>query len=81
MRVPRKIYRQSPGERDMPQPYTPTPDGFERRLRAWVRLPEDDVCIPGGASSSPDKHGVRDHAGRIAPRRKNHPRRRGRPDA
>jgi hypothetical protein len=27
-------------------PYTPTPDGFERRLRAWVRLPMDDVPIP-----------------------------------
>jgi hypothetical protein len=29
-----------------PQPYAPTPDGFERRLRIWIRLPADDVLIP-----------------------------------
>jgi hypothetical protein len=23
-----------------PQPYTPTPDGFERRLRAWIACPQ-----------------------------------------
>ena len=46
-------------------PYTPTPDGFERRLRAWVRLPMADIPIPGagGASASPEAHGVRDHTG------------------
>jgi hypothetical protein len=61
-------------------PYTPTPDGFERRLRAWVRLPMDDVPIPsaGGSSASPEEHGVRDHTGQITPRRKGHRRRRGR---
>jgi hypothetical protein len=45
----------------MPHPYTPTPDGFERRLRAWVRLPEDDVPTPdagGEASAPPDEHGA-----------------------
>jgi hypothetical protein len=30
----------------IPEPYTPTPDGFERRLRAWVRLPTDDGTTP-----------------------------------
>ena len=60
-------------------PYTPTPDGFERCLRAWVGLPMDDVPIPGagGASASPDAPGVRDHTTRLPPRRKGHRRRRG----
>jgi hypothetical protein len=75
MRVSRKTDR-------LPQqshPYTPTPDGFERRLRAWVRLPMADVPIPGagGASASPEAQGVRDHTRRIAPKRKGHRRRRG----
>jgi hypothetical protein len=41
----------------MPEPYTPTPDGFERRLRAWVRLPTDDVTAAdaGGKASTPPK--------------------------
>jgi hypothetical protein len=32
--------------------YTPTPDGFERRLRAWVSLPTDGGTAPdtGGAN-------------------------------
>jgi hypothetical protein len=44
----------------MPQPYTPTPDGFERRLRAWVRLPTDDAPTPdtGEASTPPKEPGV-----------------------
>jgi hypothetical protein len=51
----------------MPQqshPYTPTPDGFERRLRAWVRLPTDDVTTPDtGDATAPSKEpGARDHA-------------------
>jgi hypothetical protein len=60
-------------------PYTPTPDGFERRLRAWVRLPMDDVPIPdvGGASASPEEHDVRHHTGQITPERKGYRRRRG----
>jgi hypothetical protein len=39
----------------IPQPYTPTPDGFERRLRAWVRLPADGgtTSDTGDASASP----------------------------
>jgi hypothetical protein len=42
------------------QPYTPTPDGFERRLRAWVRLPADDVPTPdtGAASVPSNEHGA-----------------------
>jgi hypothetical protein len=43
------------------QPYTPTPDGFERRLRAWVRLPADDGTTPGAgkeASVSPNEYGA-----------------------
>ena len=63
------------------QPYTPTPDGFERRLRAWVGLPMDDVPIPGGASAPPEAHGVRAHPGQVSPRRKGHRRRGGGPDA
>jgi hypothetical protein len=60
-------------------PYTPTPDGFERRLRAWVRLPTDDVPIPGAgdASASPEAQGAREQTRPIAPRRKCHRRRRG----
>jgi hypothetical protein len=63
----------------IPEPYTPTPDGFERRLRAWVRLPMDDVAASGagGASASPKDRDVRDQTGRMTPRRKNHRRRRG----
>jgi hypothetical protein len=45
------------------QPYTPTPDGFERRLRAWVRLPADDVTTPdaGDASAAPKERDARDY--------------------
>ena len=48
----------------MPDPYTPTPDGFERRLRAWVRLPTDDVTTrnAGDASVRPKEPGARAHA-------------------
>jgi hypothetical protein len=37
----------------LPQPYTPTPDGFERRLRVWVRLPVDHVTTPDAEEASP----------------------------
>jgi hypothetical protein len=68
----------------IPQPYTPTPDGFERRLRAWVRLPTDDGTTPNaGDVSAPRKEpGARDHTGGITRTRKSHRRRReGRPGA
>ena len=40
----------------IPEPYTPTPDGSERRLRAWARLPADDVPAPAtGEASAPPK--------------------------
>jgi hypothetical protein len=44
----------------LPQPYTPTPDGFERRLWAWVRLPTDDGTTPdtGEVSTPPTEHGA-----------------------
>jgi hypothetical protein len=59
--------------------YTPTPDGFERRLRAWVRLPMDDVPIPGtgDASASPQEPDTHDQAGGTTHMRKGHRRRRG----
>ena len=43
----------------LPQPYTPTPDGFERRLRAWVRLPADNVTTPetGNVNAPLKEHG------------------------
>jgi hypothetical protein len=66
------------------QPYTPTPDGFERRLRAWVRLPADDGATPdrGDASAPPKEPSARDQAGGITRTRKGHRRRRrGRSDA
>jgi hypothetical protein len=48
----------------MPQPYTPTPDGFECRLRAWVRLPADGVPAPeAGEVGAPRKEpSAQDHA-------------------
>ena len=63
----------------LPQPYTPTPDGFERRLRAWVRLPADDGTTPDAMdASAPRKEpGAREQAGGIARPRKAHRRRRG----
>ena len=33
MNVSRETYRHSPHELHMPQPYTPTPDGFEHGAR------------------------------------------------
>jgi hypothetical protein len=66
------------------QPYTPTPDGFERRLRAWVRLPADDGATPDArdVSAPPQAPGARDQAGGITRTRKGHRRRRrGRSDA
>jgi hypothetical protein len=46
------------------EPYTPTPDGFESRLRAWVGLPADGVTTSDaeGAKTPPQAHGARDHA-------------------
>ena len=44
-----------------PQPYTPTPDGFERGLRAWVRLPMNGGIThdaSGEASVPSNEHGV-----------------------
>jgi hypothetical protein len=63
MNVSRGTDRHSPHEPHMPQPYTPTPDGFERRLRAWVHLAADGVTTPdaGGASAPPPEPGARDH--------------------
>jgi hypothetical protein len=42
-REPARVPQQFP-------PYTPTPDGFERRMRAWVRLPTDGGTDAGEAS-------------------------------
>ena len=36
-------------------PYTPTPEGFERRLRAWVHLPEPEVTDHMDAHAPPDE--------------------------
>jgi hypothetical protein len=46
------------------EPYTPTPDGFESRLRAWVGLPANGVTTPDpeGTNAPPKEHGARDHA-------------------
>ena len=46
------------------EPYTPTPDGFESRLRAWVGLPADGVTTSDaeGANAPPQEHGAQDHA-------------------
>ena len=78
----RRVSRKTDRLPQQSYPYTPTPNGFERRLRAWVRLPMDDVPIPdaGSASAPPEEHGVRDHTGQMTPRRKGH-RRGGGPDA
>jgi hypothetical protein len=63
----------------IPQPYRPTPDGFERRLRAWVCLPTDDGTTPDRAdASAPQKElGARDQAGEITRPWNGHRRRRG----
>jgi hypothetical protein len=68
----------------IPQPYTPTPDGFERRLRAWVRLPTEDGTTPdrGDVSAAPQEPGARDHTRGVTRTRKGQRRRRGgKPDA
>jgi hypothetical protein len=64
MNVYGETYRHSPRDLQMPQPYTPTPDGFERRLRAWIHLTADDVTTPdaGEASAPPKEPGARDYA-------------------
>jgi hypothetical protein len=65
---------------NLPQPYTPTPDGFERRLRAWVRLPMDDETTPapGEVNPPPKVPGARAQARGNALPRNGHRRRRGR---
>jgi hypothetical protein len=84
MSVSRETFRQSRSPRllRMSEPYTPTPDGFERRLRAWVRLPTDDVVTPGtgDADASPEDLRARDCT-RGASRAKNKRRRRKGPNA
>jgi hypothetical protein len=52
MRVFRDIQSRAPslhGPRvpQLPWLYTPTPNGFERCMRAWVHLPMDDVTMHG----------------------------------
>jgi hypothetical protein len=63
----------------LPEPYTPTPDGFERRLRAWVHLPTDDGTTSerGDTSAPAPEPGARDQAGGIARLRHGQRRRRG----
>jgi hypothetical protein len=63
----------------IPQPYTPTPDGFERRLRAWVRLPADDgATLNARDASTPRKEpGARAHTGGVTRTRNGQRRRRG----
>jgi hypothetical protein len=64
VRGSRETDRHSSHELDIPQPYTPTPDGFERRLRAWVGLPLDGGTIldVGDVRAPPKEPGTRDHA-------------------
>ena len=73
----RKVSRKTDRLPQQSCPYTPTPDGFERRLRAWVRLPMDDGPIPGDASASPTEPDTHDQAGGATHMRKGHRRRRG----
>ena len=63
----------------LPQPYTPTPDGFERRLRVWVNVPTDDGAPPDAmdVSAPPQEPGARDQAGGMTRTRKGHRRQRG----
>jgi hypothetical protein len=84
MKVSRKTSRQSRSPHvfrlpQQPRLYTPTPDGFERCMRAWVRLPTDDAHIPGAgsASASLEGHGVREQTGGLTPTRTGHRRRCG----
>jgi hypothetical protein len=77
----RRVSRKTDRSPQYSHPYTPTPDGFERRLRAWVRLPMDDVPSPGGTNASPKEPDTHDQAGRTTRTRKGHRRRRrGGPD-
>jgi hypothetical protein len=73
----RRVSRKTDRSPQQSHPYTPTPDGFERRLRAWVRLPMDDVPTSGDASASPKEPDTRVQAGRTTRTRKGHRRRRG----
>jgi hypothetical protein len=74
----RRVSRKTDRSPQLSHPYTPTPDGFERRLRAWVRLPMDDAPIPGtgDASASPKETDTHDQAGGTTHTRKGHRRRR-----
>jgi hypothetical protein len=81
MSVSRETFRQSRSPRllRMPEPYTPTPDGFERRLRAWVRLPTDDVVTPGpgDTDASPEDLRARDRTRGASRAQKGRRRRKG----
>jgi hypothetical protein len=48
----------------VPEPYTPTPDGFERRLRAWVHLPAGNATAAdvGDANTHPKTPEARGHS-------------------
>jgi hypothetical protein len=69
----------SPQALRVPQLYTPTPEGFERRLRAWLCLPTDDVLTPdaGDVGASPEDRGARDRTRGTTPVRKGRLQRRG----
>jgi hypothetical protein len=58
------VFRETDHTSQPSEPYTPTPDGFERRLWAWVGLPADGVTTPDaeGANAPPKEHGARGHA-------------------
>jgi len=75
----RRVSRKTDRLPQQSHPYTPTPDGFERRLRAWVRLPMDDVPISGtgGASTSPQEPDTRDQARGTTRTQQGHRRQRG----
>ena len=72
-------FRKTDGLPQQSYPYTPTPDGFERRLRAWVLLPMDDVPIPGpgDTSTSPQEPDTRDQARGTTRTQQGHRRQRG----
>jgi uncharacterized protein YoxC len=52
MCVSREADRYSLHKLDIPQPYTPTPDGFERRMWAWVGLPDRYTIHKAKSASS-----------------------------
>jgi hypothetical protein len=58
MNVSRETNCYSPHEFHMPEPYTPTPDGFERRLRGWVSLPAKDMNTPDAGDAKPPRRSL-----------------------